>query len=114
MAEKLCELQKKSGSSGGLPSSLINKTMQLTARGTVDSDVIINVSNVSSMKVWSYNTSQAYNAVVYNPSGAVVTNVSKTLAESSAITIDVSALDYVYIQCATANSSSTIAYQFLS
>ena len=98
----------------GLPSSLIDKTMQFSARGTDVTDTIINVSNVNSMKVWSYNTAQSYGGAVHNPSGTVLASVSNTLAEGNAITIDVSALDYIYVTCSTANSTFTLAYKFLS
>lgn len=113
MAEKLCELQKKGGSGGGLPSSLINVDFQFRPYGNTDKTQIINTSNVNSMKVWSYNTAQTYGGTVKSPLDTTLANVANTLSKSNAITIDVSAFDYVYVLASTTGTFS-LAYAFLS
>ena len=98
-----------------MPQSLINTAFVVRAYGNATSTnkYIINTSNANTMKFWSGNIGQIYAPTVLSPSGTTLATIGVNVAESSAITIDVSNYDYIrIITPGTANADA--AYKFVN
>ena len=101
---------------GTVPQSMMNTTFTITTSMIHQSinPVILNTSNIHTLKCWSNNTAQVYGSRIYAPDDTQIATISKSLTEANAVILDVSAYEYLRFYpdyTGAGSASSSVAYK---